>query len=159
MYGNIEDGGEHAVDGMTGPGHVDGVQSDVGEENTKIKVSTSVQYSNLLCERVRGDVAVLNPVPGDVCEEETVCMGGVDDDGGGHAPDAEIADEVLGLEMTDVKSDERLRDFIKEDRRLDCSLVGEFKTASILDEKCEGVMKNLDRHAKSDAEAVPGLQL
>ena len=96
--------------------HVDDDQSDVGEENTNIKVSTSVQYSNLFCERVRGDVSVLNPVPGDVCEEIVVCVGGVEDDGGGHAPDAGTVVEVLGLEMTDEKSDERLGDFIKEDR-------------------------------------------
>ena len=45
-----------------------------------------------------------------------------------------------------------------EHRRLNCSLAGEFKTASIIDENCEGMMKTLDRHAKSDTEAVPGTQ-
>ena len=93
----------------------------------------------------------MNPVPGDVCEEETVCMGGVDDDGGGHAPDAGTEAQVLGLDLADDVSMKRLRDF-NEDRRPKCSLAGELKFENILYKKCVGKMKNSEKHAELTAE-------
>ena len=139
----------------------------MGEENVKNKVSTSVHYDNLCCGRMSTE----NSVPGYVCEVcegntvSAVCAGGTDDDGDGRAlPDAEKTDEAeilgLGYEMTDITSVERLGDFsYTEHRRQNCSLVGELKTTIMIDENYEGKMKTLDRHAKSDTEAVPGTQL
>ena len=160
--------GEHVDGGMAGQEYDEGVMSREGEENVMIKVSTSVQYDNLCCGRMSAN----NSVPGHVCEVcegntmSAVCAGGADDDGGEHAPpDAEKTDEedeILGLvfEMTDAISEERFGDLNHtEHRRRNCSLAGELKSTIMIDENHEGEMKTLDRHAKSDTEAVPGTQL
>ena len=88
-----------------------------------------------------------------------VGVGDEEDDRGGHAAETRISAEGLGLGGSDTQSDERLRDFLCEDRRLVCSLVGENQIARLTDENCEGQMKNWDLRTEPDAAAVLGPKL